>query len=454
MNADRRVSTRVKHPWAPADGRTHRQVPRLVDLMKAPAPGTRLPFRRGSVEYCLGTEADHEAIYQTLLHVFHGPDRDSFLGALNDPTYRPDQRLVARVDGRIVSHVHLTERTIRYGSVLLPMNGVMWVGTLPEFRGMGFAQNLMRLASEKARESGIVLQALTTGMPQFYRPLGWGVCGRSTFAKTMSRNLPAVGDSVVETRGGAWQVRPWRQVELGDLMSLYEKQYATTTGTVVRSEEYWRWIIGRRYAHVIWVACQGETVRGYAFSKDHKVLEIAFDAAHPQALQLLLGRIRAEALERAYPEVTVHAPIEHPAIEAVRAASGRVYDQDSLEGTVSMYHITDLRGLLKCLLPELSRRVVEAGCPLPVELGVTWDDKRWLIHVHRRSARVEPDKLSRRHLSLPASALVRLVMGHTGIDAATQEEGFVASTSTALDAARALFPAQPIWRSPLDSATA
>ena len=45
-------------------------------------------------------------------------------------------------------------------------------------------------------------------------------------------------------------------------------------------------------------------------------------------------------------------------------------------------------------------------------------------------------------------------MGHTGIDAAASEEGFVASTATALDAARILFPVQPIWRSPLDSATA
>ena len=141
-----------------------------------------------------------------------------------------------------------------------------------------------------------MLQVLTTGMPQFYRPLGWGVCGRQTFAQTMSRNLPQVSDGVIEGRGAFWHVRPWRQVELGDLMALYESQYATTTGTVVRSEEYWRWMIGRKYAHVIWVACSGEAVKGYAFIKDHKVLEIAFDPAQPQALRALLGRVRAEAL--------------------------------------------------------------------------------------------------------------------------------------------------------------
>ncbi len=185
MKTKQRPVTRKDTPWTTAEGtRPVRRTQTMVDPMKASGPGSRLPSGRGSVEYGLGTEADHEAVYQTLLHVFHGPDRESFLGALCDPAYRPDQRLLAKVDGKVVSHVHLTERHVRYGSVSIPINGVMWVGTLPEFRGMGFAQNLMRLASQRASENGFVLQALTTGMPQFYRPLGWGVCGRQTFAQT------------------------------------------------------------------------------------------------------------------------------------------------------------------------------------------------------------------------------------------------------------------------------
>jgi GNAT superfamily N-acetyltransferase len=426
----------------------------MVDPMKSSSTAIRLPFRRGSVEYSLGTEADHEAVYQTLLHVFHGPEREVFLGALSDPAYCPEQRLLAKVDGRIVSHGHLTEREIRYGSVKLPINGVMWIGTLPEFRGLGFAQNLMRLADERARATGHVLQALTTGMPQFYLPLGWGVCGRPTYAQALSRNLPQVTDGVVEGKAGFWQVRPWRQVELSDLMSLYEQQFADTTGSVIRSEEYWRWLIGRRYAHVIWVACQGETVRGYAFVKDHRILEIASDPAHPQALKALLGRVRAEALERAYPQVTVHAPSTHPVIEAFLTAGGRLIDRDSNEGSVSMYHIPDAGRFLTGILPELNRRVTAAGSALPMELGITTEDHRWMVHIQGKHSRIERDKLSRRHLTLSPSTLVRLLMGHTDVDAAASEEGFAASTATALDAARILFPVQPIWRSPLDSATA
>ncbi len=422
--------------------------------MKVPEPVVRLPYRRGSVEFCLGTEADQEAVYQTLLHVFQGPDRDAFLGALSDPSYKPEQRLLVKVDGRVVSHAHLTERTIRYGAATLAMNGITWVGTLPEYRGLGFAQNLMRLADGRARETGVALQALSTGMPQFYRPLGWGICGRQCLGQSLSRNLPQVSDGVIEGKGGAWHVRPWRQVELNDLMKLYDRQYARNTGTVARSEDYWRWMIGRRYAHVIWVACQGEIVRGYAFVKDHRILEIASDSAHPHALRALLGRVRSEALERAYPQVIVHAPGDHPVIEAFRQASGRIIDQEEWEGSTSMYHIPNLERFLTAVLPELADRASNAGTPLPLELGLTVGDRRWLLHIEGDRSRFEPDKLSRRHLTLTAPALVRLLMGHTDIDRAVEEDGVESSTGTALDAARILFPRRSIWRSPLDAATA
>jgi predicted N-acetyltransferase YhbS len=422
--------------------------------MKFPDSGRQLPLRRGSIEYCIGSEADHEAVYQTLLHVFHGPDRDAFLGALSDPAYRPDQRLLVKVDGRIVSHVHLTERTVRYRSVPVLMNGVMWVGTLPEYRGLGFAQNLMRLADSRSGETGAVLQSLTTGMPQFYRPLGWAICGRQSLGHVLSRNLPPTPDAAVEARGLVWHVRPWRQVELNDLMALYDVQYASSTGTVIRSEDYWRWMIGRRYAHVIWVACQGETVRGYAFVKDHRVLELATDPAYPQALRLLLGRIRAEALERAYPEVIIHAPANHPVLAVVRQASGRVVEQEEWEGSSSMYHIPDVGRFLEAILPELELRSRQAGASLPLELGLTVDDTRWMIHLGAQGSRVEPAKLSRRHLTLSSAAFVRLVMGHSGIDQTLADEGGEASTATGIEAARILFPVGPIWRSPLDSATA
>lgn len=423
--------------------------------MKESPSSSRLPIRRGPVEFCQGSEADHEAVYQSLLHVFHGPDREAFLGSLSDPSYKPEQRLLARVDGKVASHAHLTDRMTRFSSIPLPMNGVMWVGTLPEYRGQGYAQELLRLADDRARAAGTLLMALTTAMPRFYKPLGWGLCGKQTLAKAPSRTLPAGGDSAGEGQPGPWHVRPWRQVELGDLMSLYERNYGETTGSIVRSEEYWRWIIGRKYAHVIWVACLAEKVHGYAFVKDHKILELAVDPERPEALPALLGRVRSEALERAYPEVVVHAPLDHPVIESFRSIKGTILNVDELEGNASMYRIPDPERFLLAVLPELSKRVAESDSS-PVELGLTVEDRRYLLHVEPTKNRtsLDTDRLGRRHLSLTPDTFVRLVLGHTDPDALLDEHGAHASTATALDSARILFPRRPIWRSPLDSASA
>ena len=422
--------------------------------MNEPPPDPRSPRSRGPVEYGEGSEADHESVYQALLHVFHGPDREAFLGALSDPAYKPEQRLLAKVDGRVASHIHLTERTVRYVGTPLPMNGVMWVGTLPEYRGQGFAQQLLRMADDRSRRTGALVQALTTSMPRFYRALDWGVCGRQSLAKAPSRTLPLGLDASSE-EPRAWNVRPWRQVELGDLMDLYDRNYGRTTGSVARSEDYWRWIIGRRYAHVIWVACLGEAVHGYAFVKDHKILELAVDPDRPEALAALLGRVRSEALERAYPEVVAHAPPDHPLMATFRQIKGKVIEAEDLEGMTSMYHVPDVERFLRAILPELSSRVAEADTG-PIELGLTVGDHRWLLHVEANGSRcrVEPDRLSRRHLALSDEAFIRLAMGHTGPDAAVAEDGASASTATAIDAARVLFPRRSIWRSPLDSATA
>jgi hypothetical protein len=224
------------------------------------------------------------------------------------------------------------------------------------------------------------------------------------------------------------------------------------TGSVVRTEDYWRWIIGRRYAHVIWVACQGEAVKGYAFVKDHRILEMATDPGTPAALQALLSRVRAEALERAYPEVALYAPLDHPAVGVFCENGGRYLDSEMHEGSAVMYAAPSAEALLRAILPELHQRALASG-ELPQELGLQVGEERLLIRFDKKTAKLEEDRLSRRYLTLSSSAFTRLVLGHTGIDRAIAEDGAVVSATTAIDSARILLPIQPIWRSPLDSAT-
>ena len=207
-------------------------------------------------------------------------------------------------------------------------------------------------------------------------------------------------------------------------MALYDGQYAGTTGTVVRSEEYWRWIIGRRYAHVIWVACQGEAVRGYAFIKDHKVLEIAFDPAYPQAMRALLGRVRCRGaragLPRGHRLRAERSPGDGRDPRLVRAGSSirRLTTARSRCTTSPTWAGSSRPSCPSCRAARSSR-----GSRCRWSWGCAWDDQRWLIHAAAKNSRVEPEKLSRRHLTLSPAALVRLLMGHHGVDGGVRGGG-------------------------------
>src|SRR5690606_26222229 len=127
--------------------------------------------------------------------------------------------------------------------------------------------------------------------------------------------------------------------------------------------------------------------------------------------------------------------------------AGRVLDVEDYEGSNSMYHVPDVGRFLEAILPELQRRAVDSGVSLPLELGLSGDDRHWLLHVDANRSRIEPEELSRRHLTLSRAAFVGLAMGHTGSGRAIAEDGVESSAGTAGDAARILFPIRPLWRS-------
>ncbi len=434
--------------------------------LASPRPCWPLQKDTGSVVYSTGTEADHESVYQTLLQVFNGPPRDQFAGSLSDPAYRPEHRILAKIGGRVVSQVHHTTRRIRFGTVDLPMQGMMWVGTLPEFRGVGLASNLIRLGLQRAASTQVSLVTADTTVPQVFEELGFANCGPIAIGQVEGRSLPTLPEEASESNGGTWTVRPWRQVELGDLMRLYDLQYGQTAGSIVRTEDHWRWLIGRRQAHVIWVACRGAEVMGYAFVKDHRILELAADPADPNAMRALLGRIRAEALERAYPRVAFYMPPDHPAMEIIRDRPAGVGPVTTADPRVSVYGIPDLAHFLRAVLPVLTARAAEVGM-LPLELGLTiaaHDPEsspadngsatiKLLIKLDSQYSTIERDRTGRSHLSLSRREFTQLILGHLDATTLLEMPGVAVSSNIAEKAIPVLFPKMPFWRSPLDQLT-
>lgn len=403
-------------------------------------------------------EADNEEVGHVLVNTLRILDRERFYTSLLDPDFRPEHRLIARVGGRLASHVLMTHRSIQFDSVAVPMTGLVWLGTVPEYRGRGLAEGLIRYAVKKAESQKIPLLGLTTRATDPYEHLGWVTVGASHPVTISSRNLPTEEMLQQEVTKGGWTVRPWRQVELSDLMRIYDSQLSSPhVGSVARSESYWRWIVGMKMAHAIWVACQGDHVRGYAFVKDHHVLEIGADANCPDAYDMLLCRIRAESLERAYPDIIMDVPSDHPVLQHLTDWPG-----PSRASTINPAHmppnnlmmkISNVAFFLNQIAPELDQRAraanIQAG-----ELGLSVGSNRWTLRWDEKTPMtVECGRSGRKTITLGERALLLLALGQESIETlALAGLATFQHTSTAA-ICDTLFPRRSLWRSVLDRYT-
>lgn len=82
---------------------------------------------------------------------------------------------VIEVEGRIVSHAAIWPRVVCLGQLRLKVAMIAVVATYPEHRQRGYAATLMRDLQRTIREEGYDLGLLWTGVPEFYRKLGWEI---------------------------------------------------------------------------------------------------------------------------------------------------------------------------------------------------------------------------------------------------------------------------------------
>jgi aminoglycoside 2'-N-acetyltransferase I len=87
------------------------------------------------------------------------------------------------VDGTIVSHASVVERTIEVGGQPLRTGYVEAVATAPDRQGTGLGSRVMTDVTAYIRE-GFELGALGTGRHRFYERLGWRRWAGPSFVRT------------------------------------------------------------------------------------------------------------------------------------------------------------------------------------------------------------------------------------------------------------------------------
>ncbi len=280
--------------------------------------------------------------------------------------------------------------------------------------------------------------------------------GQSRPLAVSPRHLPTEETMQIEAARGGWTVRPWRQVELGDLMRIYERQMeGTHVGSVVRSESYWRWIVGMRMAQCGLGRLPCDHVKGYAFVKDHHVLEIGSDEDSQEVFKMLLGRIRAESLERAYPEILLDVPSDHPVLSHLAdwpavGRPGRSIGPD--QPNCLMMRLTNIGMFLNQIAPELDRRVRAAGQNAG-ELGLSIVSHRGpcggTTNCRCRSNQAAAPQVDHAQRQIPDSAR----LGQESIESLVLSGSAHFQNASAAVACDLLFPRRSLWRSTMDRFT-
>lgn len=405
---------------------------------------------------------DHQAIYQFLLAAFQSPPYEQFLSALDEPLYEPSDRLLVKRGDQVLGHLRLARRVMQFGPLELPVAEVVGLAVLPEYRGLGFGCTLLGAVDRALAEDGTLLATLRTGIPQFFGRAGWSVCGRHSWSRANAREVLAQflphADSDQPSR---YIIRPWRQVEMPALVRLYREQILRGAGAWQRTEATWRWLLGAQHSDQLFVAIDGPDqlelddanapIVGYLVLRDDAIIELVTSPDHPQAARELLIRACGEGIERNHHQaITLHAPPDHMAHDWFERVGGVRQHRETDAGRVGMAKLLDPVRFLETLLPLLHERAEAAQLDRPTELGLQVGRDKYRLIASRRSVKLGPPQLGRSYLTLGRGDFTRLLLGHLNIDEAVENGLVSASTRTAREAARALFPQMPLWRSPLD----
>ena len=131
--------------------------------------------------------------------------RPNFPGAQYDPR---EHAFTIQVNGRVVSHVGMDDRTIKVGEQFVRVAAIGFVVTHESVRHRKFATTLMQLAHDAAKESGIPFAALFTGVPQLYVSRGYEFKENLSAAEPGGMVASLDGsvwpEGVVDLRGKAW----------------------------------------------------------------------------------------------------------------------------------------------------------------------------------------------------------------------------------------------------------
>ncbi len=308
-------------------------------------------------EYRYANKGDEDQIFDLLVTVFQETEESlaNFKKDITDPNYVPAHRRIVAVDGRIVSHVHFIPRIMRVGMAEIPIGGIRFVATHPDYRGHRYAYQLMLDFLDYMKENGQVAEILTTPIPNYYRNMGWEAYIDRVATKIGVLNIPQEDNKI--------EIRDYQSSDLGEVMKLSNDFFSGITGSIVRSEASWKWVT-EAYDFVrdnfLVVKDEGEIIAYLIFQKESDnltVVEATNKLGRAEVYLSLLGYLAKRAIELKLPEIRSVLAIDHPLNDILRDFGARTELYVGWQSWRRMIKIGELSSYLRAISPELEKRL-------------------------------------------------------------------------------------------------
>jgi predicted N-acetyltransferase YhbS len=430
----------------------------------------------GQLEISPARIGDHLAIHQLLMHVFRGPSPAEFQLQQEEPGYSPANRFVVRDGHRIVGHARVSLRDMLCGGQSLCVARVFDLCVLPEIREQGIATRLIHACEELGREQGAVLLQTRALRPTLFERQGWFTLGGQSYHLVGPREVLAemerrrfeqtalhqASDDLPQLarQRHPLTVRRWKQTEHAAVQRLYVESTVGINGPLLRSDEYWRWLIARGAYDWFYVAVDGPDrtlfddiqghIVGYMFLKSNRILEVMTPPTNERAAEALLSRACRDAIEQSLTPLRLELPAEHRLQELLLAAGGKLGGRDDA-GEAYLAKALDLPKLAAATLRDVSDvrvslelRHESATIPLHQD-GAKRAPQRWIIE----NGQLLPDHNPVRPQVICSAALfTQLLLGHTTLAEVSNQ--LRVSSKTIRESLEQMFAAHPLWFAPLE----
>ena len=336
-----------------------------------------------------------------------------------DSSYELDQSRVCVVDGKIVSYVRVSNRSMHLGEAVVKLGGIGMVVTLEEYRRRGYSSALLRDAISYMEAQHYDLSLLFTTIQPFYMPLGWAAFPQTNFELELH-------DKKTFAPSG-WKSRAFDlEKDLAQISQIYDEHNRGRTGTILRSENLWRdgysQQVGMLPSLVVEKDGQIGAYANLAFPDEDQGIDAYLATYYPNLREVgwrgtasdsplaLCHAILEAAYDRGVESITGRSTRHHPMTLLLSEESGSPLSFSIHERM--MYRVISLDGLFQKLIPKFEAELENTGMTdRSGSFCFTVSEQTCTLNVNRGKVTVVADDSGRTKVTLDTYHFLKVLFG-------------------------------------------